>query len=494
VGDVATGNASRTALLKPLRSGEPVPSTLTEKGALYFVNLTPVKAGRRTVGYLLLGSKLGDELAADLRNMTRADVTFRAAGICAGTTLEDPGEREALAAALSEAPETGSDMTAPEAGADVVAPGLFRIHHAGTTTMALASPLPGSTGEHPDRVILQRNLDRESAYLRDIQRGLTQLGLVVLAITLVVGLSVGQRITTPILHLVRAAEGIEQGNYEVPLPAEGGDEVGYLARRFDAMRRHERVYVNNLREVAQIKGKFIDVASHEIRTPTAVIKGYAELLSRGSMGPVNDKQRHALEAIESSLETIDRITENATWMAQLEGDRPRLDRTPCPMADLLEHAVRATAAEAVGRQVEVTVDLEDDDLTAEVDGPRLTQAIVQLLRNGVRFTPDGGAVTVRARSDDGDLLLEVEDDGVGIPETNPAQLFERSVLVRDVLRHHSSTGLEFNSAGLGLGLPIARGIVDAHAGSIEAARRSGGGSVFTIRIFGAVARRDRRAA
>jgi len=482
VGAAATGQAARNAMLGALRAGKPVPSTLVEDGSLFFVSLTPVRAGGRNVGFLLLGARLGDDVAAELRSMTRAEVSLIASGVCSGTTLEATGDRAALIAALARNREEG-EIGSPS--------GLFRLEHDGETSIVLAAPLPGSPADRPDLVVLQRSLARESAYLRDIQKGLAGLALVVLLATLVVGLFTSQRITTPILHLVRAAEGIEHGDYEVPLVLEGQDEVGYLARRFETMRRHERRYVHNLQEIALLKSKFIDVASHEIRTPTAVIKGYAELLARESLGPVTGKQREALEAIESSLGTIGRITENATWMAQLEGDRPRLDRSECEVGDLLARAVRLATAEAVGRRVAVRVD-PVDVFQVEVDGPRLIQAVVQLVRNGIRFTPDGGSVTVSARAESGDLVIEVTDDGVGIPETDPSRLFERSVLVRDVLHHHSSTGLEFNSAGLGLGLPIARGIVEAHGGSLEVASRPGEGSTFTIRIPGA--ERGRKAA
>lgn len=481
VGEVATSNASRRRLWQALRDGSPVPATLVEGGSLFFVSLTPVRAGKRQVGTLLLGSRLGDDLAAELRDMTRTEVTFLGSGLCAGSTLEDAESRDTLTRALA------ADSTK-------VASGLFRLRLGGETTIGLAGLLPGSPPDRPDLLVLQRSLSRETVYLRGIQGGLAELTLFVLLATLVIGLSLSRRITGPLLRLVRAAEGIERGDYDVPLPAEGADEIGYLTRHFDDMRRHERRYIRNLQEVAQLKGKFIDVASHEIRTPATVIQGYAELLADGGLGPVTDEQRRALEAIENSLETIARITENATWMAQLEGDRPILDRSVHEARDLLDRATAEAAAEAVGRRVEVETGVEDAELAVLVDGPRLTQAVVQLVRNGIRFTPDGGRVTVSARGDGDDLVIAVRDNGVGLAEADPSVVFERSVMVRNVLHHHSSTGLEFNSAGLGLGLPIARGIVETHGGTMQVESREGEGSTFTIRIPGAVCADERKAA
>jgi signal transduction histidine kinase len=107
--------------------------------------------------------------------------------------------------------------------------------------------------------------------------------------------------------------------------------------------------------------------------------------------------------------------------------------------------------------------------------------VLQLVRNGIRFTPDGGRVEVIARNQDGELVIEVADTGIGIPQDRLPSLYQHVVVVRDALRHHSSNALEFNSAGLGLGLSIARGIVVAHSGALSVTSTVDVGSRFTIR-------------
>jgi len=125
----------------------------------------------------------------------------------------------------------------------------------------------------------------------------------------------------------------------------------------------------------------------------------------------------------------------------------------------------------------------DPDLgTIHADGQRLVQAIANLVRNAIRFTPDGGRIEVRACRDDHGLVFEVRDSGIGIEESRLKTLFTRSASARSSLHHHSSSTLEFNSAGIGLGLVLARGIVDAHGGRIEVVSTLGKGSTFTIRI------------
>jgi len=121
---------------------------------------------------------------------------------------------------------------------------------------------------------------------------------------------------------------------------------------------------------------------------------------------------------------------------------------------------------------------------AAVDAPQLSQAITQIVMNGIRFTPDGGKVTVDAVYDhrNDEYRIAVTDTGVGIPADRRERVFERAVTMNEAINHHSSSTLDFNSAGLGLGLSSALGIVEAHGGTITAESEEGRGSRFTIRV------------
>jgi len=296
------------------------------------------------------------------------------------------------------------------------------------------------------------------------------------------GVFVSERITRPVKRLVRGAEEMERGNYDYPLQIRSRDEIGYLADRFLEMRQREKDYIGGLEEVARIKSEFIAIASHELRTPISVIKGFVELFFMGTLGQISSDQRSALAAIERSVQHLTRIAEDATRMAQIRGDRLALALGEHAIEDLAREAVSVAAAEAPGRDLAISSVVEPGLPPARVDGPRLTQAVTNLVRNGIRFTPDGGTVEVRAWRDGEWLAIEVRDTGVGIPREHVKHVFDRSIAGRDALHHHSSSALEFNSAGLGLGLGMVRGIAEAHGGTAEAASREGEGSRFTIRV------------
>jgi signal transduction histidine kinase len=136
----------------------------------------------------------------------------------------------------------------------------------------------------------------------------------------------------------------------------------------------------------------------------------------------------------------------------------------------------------VGRQVALAWTTAPGLGLAHLDGPSLIKALAHLVSNAVRFTPDGGRVEVRASRVRERLVFAVSDTGVGIEPEQQRRLFEHTFAVGDSLQHHSSSTLEFNSAGLGLGIPIARGIAEAHGGRLLIESRPGLGTTVTLWI------------
>jgi len=248
------------------------------------------------------------------------------------------------------------------------------------------------------------------------------------------------------------------------------------------MRQREKVYVQSLEEVARMKTEFINVASHELRTPISIIRGFHDLFATGGLGPITPPQTQALEAIESSLLSLTRVAEDATKMAQIEGERLVLNVEDFDVSTVLRQGVADAITDARKRELDVTIEVEPDLPPARMDAMRIAQAVCQLVRNAIRFTPDGGMIDVRAWREKEQLVIEVRDTGIGIPEEKARDLFDKSFMVRDSLHHHSSTKLEFNSAGLGPGLAIVRGIIEAHGGTLAVESHISRGTTVTMRV------------
>jgi signal transduction histidine kinase len=277
---------------------------------------------------------------------------------------------------------------------------------------------------------------------------------------------------------------MREGDYTLPIDVRRNDELGYLADRFTEMRGHERTYVSSLEEAARLKSEFISIASHELRTPISVIRGYRDLLAGGTLGALAPQQLQALSAIEDCLGQLVKIAENARQVAEMEGERLTLRLEDFEVDRLIDRAMGSALAAATGREVRVQSRTEPGLPPIRVDADRFVLAITNVLTNGIRFTPDGGWVKISAYREGRQLAVEVRDSGVGIAADRLGHIFGTGIALREVLNHHSSARLEFRSSGLGLGLAIARGIVEAHGGTISAHSQIGHGAVFVIRVPG----------
>jgi signal transduction histidine kinase len=475
VGTVSSERQAREALVRTALEGTAVTGVLVQHDAQYQVTATPVRADGQIVGALLLGSEIGERLARVLRAQMLSEVTFVSGQEITGTTLSLAKDRDALSERLDSFKLTQQT--------DFGRLGVFRVHGAHFTYLTIVRRIPGSDSPHPQLYVMQRAYDPETRFLQQMQQDMILLAAIALIAALITGLMLSEKITRPIGQLVHGAQEMQRGNYTHPVQVKSSDEIGYLAERFMEMRQREQVYVSSLEEAAKLKSEFISIASHELRTPISVIKGYRDLLDEGKLGPIEPRQKQALETIRGCLSQLTKIAEHATQIAQVRSERLELAIESQLIGPLLDVAVGTAQAAAPNRKVHLNVLVEPPSLEAvAVDGPRLTQAVTHLVSNGIRFTPDGGRVEVKAYVTEETLHIEVADDGPGIPEERLPRIFDDGHAVRGSTNHHSSDSLEFNSGGLGLGLGITRGIVEAHGGTISVQSEPGKGSRFEIRI------------
>lgn len=473
VGGAHSTPEARRALLQRAQGGEPAAGVITAGGARYQAVAVPVRADRREVGTLLLGAEVGASLAQELRKQMHCEVTFVSGGALAGTTLNSARDRGALLAALRRA------ALGPES--NLTRLGVLRVHGE-REHLTLVRRMPGAAAQTAQFYVLQRAFDPEALFQRTIRNDLLALAAVAVMLAIGTSLAFGEQILRPLQKLVRGAREMEAGNYNHPIGVDRDDELGYLADQFTRMRSREQAYVASLERATRLKSEFISIASHELRTPISVLAGYRDLLAEGSLGPLSPRQARIVESMREYLERLNRVAEDAAMVAEMRNERLTLDRRPVPVQAVVKLAIEAALAAASGRSVQVEPRVETPEVLVEVDNQALSQALTHLVTNGIRFTPDGGRVTVTARAADGMLAVSVADTGVGMDASIVASLKEHGAAERDAAHHRSAVGLEFGSGGLGLGFSLARGIVAAHGGHIEIDSRPDQGSVFTVLI------------
>ncbi len=466
VGRVSLGQV-RSALVSSALAGRSEQRAIVQRGAHILLSGTPVIADGRVVGALLLGREVSGAMAARLRELTNAEVTFLSDQRITRTTLDD---REELDIARLVAARSISGTAEP-----------VRI----SGWIAYRRPLPMALEGRGQSYLLQRSLGAETAFLRSVRVQLFQLGLLLLAAVALATLFIAAHITRPIRQMVAAASAMEQGEWDAPLDRDRADEMGFLAARFDDMRRRQRNYVRSLQEVARAKSEFIAVASHELRTPISIIRGWEDLLRGGLVKQGTSKFNEGLDAIERACHSLEKIAVSATRMAQSDNADGAASPTDCEVDPLLAEALREATRAAPDRRVALSLEVHTDARTAILDRGQVLHAVDALVRNGIRFTPDGGSVVVRAFVREEDFAIEVRDTGIGMSKEARERLFDDDYVMHESRHHRTATGLEFNVAGMGFGLELVRRVVEGHGGHLLVDSHEGRGSVFTMMFPGA---------
>jgi two-component system sensor histidine kinase BarA len=242
--------------------------------------------------------------------------------------------------------------------------------------------------------------------------------------------------------------------------------------------------VERLNELDRAKSNFLATISHELRTPLTSVIGYSEMLLEGMAGPISGEQRDYLETILAKADNLLQIITGILEVARMESGILRVERAPVAITDLI-HAVAATLSSEAARR-SIAMRLPGAGVPRVIgDTRKLRQVVTHLLTNALKFTPQGGGVTVetaigplsptREPTAAGiGVLVSVRDTGIGIPPGALAHIFEPFFQV-----DQSSTRAY---GGSGLGLSLARSYVEAHGGSIWVDSRPGEGSTFTVSL------------
>jgi signal transduction histidine kinase len=212
-----------------------------------------------------------------------------------------------------------------------------------------------------------------------------------------------------------------------------------------------------------------DIA-HDLRTPLSIILGHSEALSEGVLPPSSE----TYHVLHEEAKRLSRMVEELRTLSLAEAGELDLVLRPVSVEDLLARTVAAYGPQAEKKGVELTMDASHDLPDIEVDPDRMAQVLDNLMSNALRFTPEGGRVQLSASAYRGQVQLIVEDDGSGIPAEDIPYIFTRFYR-----GDNARSGQEGSS---GLGLPIARSIVEAHGGQISAESERGQGMRFIVRL------------
>jgi signal transduction histidine kinase len=236
----------------------------------------------------------------------------------------------------------------------------------------------------------------------------------------------------------------------------------------------ERQMVERLRELDQAKSDFVASVSHELRTPLTSIRGYIEMLREGDAGEIDPEQARMLEIVQRNADRLLALIEDLLTVSRIESGAFRVTRAPFQLDAIVRTTVEELRPQAEARGVALAATIEGEIPVVLGDASQLERVLLNLLSNAIKFTTNGGSVAVRLRRCGDYLVLEVEDDGIGIPESDQEHLFSRFF--------RSTVATERAIQGTGLGLVIVKSVIEQHGGEISVRSEQDVGTTFTIRL------------
>src|SRR3954471_1867516 len=311
-----------------------------------------------------------------------------------------------------------------------------------------------------------------SPVVRDVGRLLSLPGtLLLIAATIVATAVIFAPARRRLQALEAATERLGRGALSARAPETGGDEIAHVARSFNRMAGGLAARDEALRVLDRLRRQMLADVSHELKTPLTAMRGYLETLRMPHVDLDAPTRERYFQTLERETHRLDRIVQDLVDLARLEHGFGILDVRVFALERLFAHVVERHEQDARARRITMRVRIapEADQIVGDPD--RLEQVVENLVANALRHTPAGGAIEMCGRVDGGSVVLTVADSGTGIDAAHLAHVFERF--------YKAAEARTSDGTGSGLGLSIAKAIVERHHGTI-AVTSAPGGTTFTI--------------
>ncbi len=286
-------------------------------------------------------------------------------------------------------------------------------------------------------------------------------------------LVINRTILNPIETVIEGSKKISKGNLSHTIEVSTNDEVEDLARAVNQMAQTLRKNIEDLKELDKLKDEFISLASHNLRTPLTVIKGYVSSLQEDRS--LNTDTQKQLVKISKSTNELEAITETLLSLVSLEkGEKPVIKKQ-VDLAILLEEIIGSMKEKARKKGVIFALELPKKPLPKiGLEVNRISQAFSALVDNAIKFSKENGKVIIKFQQESKNAVISVKDEGIGIPNEEKDKVFKKF--------HRTTDVLTYNYTGIGLDLYLTKLIIEAHGGKIWFESKSGQGTTFFVSI------------
>lgn len=272
---------------------------------------------------------------------------------------------------------------------------------------------------------------------------------------------------------VSAVREMSTGNLGTRVPVESNDEVGELAAAFNDMVERLQSSFERERDLENARKELFGAVSHDLRTPLASIRAMIESINDGVVADDDTKARY-LTTIQSEVENLSGLIGDLFELSQIDAGILALHIESASIQDLISDTLESMAAQATMRRLRLEGEVDQDLSPVSMDSQRVQRVLYNLVQNAIRYTPPDGSISIRAVDTGRDVQVQVADNGDGIRQKDLPKIFDRAYRA-DPARHR-------DSGGAGIGLSIAKGIIEAHGGRIWVESEPGRGSVFSFTL------------
>jgi signal transduction histidine kinase len=305
--------------------------------------------------------------------------------------------------------------------------------------------------------------EQEQQYLERTNQAILVSALVALLIALILSVILARTLTKPLRELTHAIRAMAKGKLGVAVPVRSRDEIGELTNAFNQMSA-------DLAQSNQLRKQMTADIAHDLRTPLTVIGGYIESLRDGVLKPNPER----FDVMHQEVQHLQRLVEDLRTLSLADAGELKLNRQRLAPQNLLEQTASAFKHQATQKHIALHIDAEPGLPEIMVDEIRLAQVLGNLVSNALRYTANGEEIILSARHASSHVVLSVQDSGAGIAPDALPHIFERFYRADSSRQSESETGL---------GLAIAKSLVEAHGGTISATSEGPGkGSIFSIRL------------
>lgn len=292
-----------------------------------------------------------------------------------------------------------------------------------------------------------------------------------------------QSIVSRLRGLLAVARKVSDGDLSARVPVNSGDEIGRLSQEFNSMVERLEWAREERERMETSRRDLVASVSHDLRTPLASMRAMIEALNDGVVTDPETVSRY-LNNIQNETQHLTTLIDDLFELSQIDAGALKLHVEPASLEDLVSDVLESMQAQAARKNVRLQGEVLGTPTEVLLDAPRMQRVLYNLVQNAIRHTPPGGAVTIMLKEDTRGLELTVSDTGEGISEADLPHVFDRFYRGEAARTRDTRMG-----PGAGLGLAIARGIVEAHGGTISVQSKPGEGATFRVALpFGAATR------